>query len=228
MEYRYLQFVAKDRKKIDVLRILDVAAKQPITEVALLGEKPTLYWIQSLCNVLVEDERFTYIGNGPGAREIPALRRRFFRGWIVVENGSERFVSNPIGTEVANISLEQGVPAQVIVDRLSSGWRPESDREDIGEMIRHYKQRERAAGIEATRETTFFIDFLSAHSATEALAVFERLGYSASRGRGEKLLDVTRSWAAGETLGTMDAIEVELAFVAERFDGKITGRETSA
>ena len=206
--------------------MLDFATYEPVAEVTRLGGKRTAYWVQSMCSILVEDSRFSYAGNVPGAGQLPALRRRFFGGWIVMDGDSKVFVPNPLSNEIAKISLEQGVPAQVIVDRLMTGWRPEDDCEDIGQLFGRDTSPQHAKADEA-RETIFFIGFPSSVSAARARQKLVGRGFSAEHERGSDSLAIKRPWKKGDSLDSMDLLELELLALTRDFGGEISGRETS-
>ncbi len=127
-----------------MLRVVDLSAANTITDVAKIGEQNTSYWLLSICRVLVEDPRFTYVGNDPSCEEIPPLRRRFAGGWIILYNGQEQFVQTPIDDETSRISLEEILPAEEIIQRLQSDWRPEDAREDMGAFVRRTVEEARA------------------------------------------------------------------------------------
>lgn len=227
-EFRYLQLVGKDSKKIEVLRILDLTTRDPVADASSLDRSRTLYWIQSFCSVLVDDSRFTYIGNASGSGDLPTLRRRFVKGWILVKGDVEQFVPNPISDEVAHLSLEEGLPPQVIVDRLVAGWRPEQDRGDFADLMRaHRDARQRASAIEQKRETIFYLDFPSHQLAAEAEDLLRQRGFSARQEHDERSLAVSHCWRAGDSLDSMDMIELKLLEIAGPFSGTISGRETS-
>lgn len=226
--YRYLHFVGKDSNRIDVLRVLDVATERPLSDVSKLGAERTAYWIQSMCSVLVDDSRFTFLGNSSGAGEIPPLRRCFFGGWIIVNSSAQTFVSSPISDEIARMSLEEGVPAQVLIDRLSSDWRPQDARDDIVQELRDNRDRaEVPGGVEVERETVFFMDFPSAGAATEARKKLIERGFTAEPEHDRGSLAVRRRWKKGASLDSMDLLELDLLAFTKEFEGRIRGRETS-
>lgn len=226
--FRYLQLVGVDAALgFDVFRVLDLETSEPNRDPALLGSLPTQYWFQSFRTVLAKDSRFTFVGKNVDAGDLPPLRRRFVNGWIVVHDGSERFVPNPITDEVARISLEEGLPAQLIVDRLASNWRPEQERGDVAEEMQRDRATAPATGRQLARETTFFIDFPSNKVASEARQKLAKHGFIAKHEHRKESLAVMRPWKDGDSLDAMDLLELELLEITLEFKGTISGRETS-
>jgi hypothetical protein len=226
-QYRYVQLVGRDRENIEVLRVIDVATEEPISDVKALEDVPTAYWFQSFCRILVKDPHFSFVGSGAVSGALPQLRRRFVRGWIVVDGDSEQFFPNPITDDVARISLEEGVPAKVVLDRLSTNWRPESDRDDVVEHLKRVRMRASDAGIDERRETAFFVDFESSCEAEKAKGVLDQRGFTTSHEHNRRSLAIKRQWSASDSLDSMDLLELELLEITWPFGGVISGRETS-
>jgi len=233
--YRYLQLVAKYAHlmgkgpgRFDLLRVLDVVTEESEADLSTLGESSSAYWLLSFASLLVEDARFAFIGNVSCSIDLPQMRRRFVGGWIIVGTAPDRFVPNPIGDEIAQLSIEEIVPAQVVFDRLEANWTPEDDREDVAQEIRRREARARADGTERKRETVFFIEFPSSREAAEAMGALRDQGYAVAREHRKKSLAVTRPWSTGDSLDSMDLLELDLLAVTREFKGIISGRETSA
>ena len=221
--YRYLQYLGKDSARLDILRVLVDTWKSPVADAALLASSPTAFHILSLNRVLSDDSRFRKIGGSSVHCPLPDFRRRFAGGWIIVGPSGERFVPNPIDDATAALSIEEGVPADFIVERLATDWRPDMDRGAIPAHTRH-----REATGKGERETTFFLSLSSSDAKREAANRLRRMGYGVSDESDQRSLAASRRWMPGDTLDTMDAAEIEMCVLLRDLGIEISGRETSA
>ncbi|MHB1551276.1 MAG: hypothetical protein ACYCX6_08820 [Vulcanimicrobiaceae bacterium] len=224
-EFRYLQHVDKWPNGGDLLRIVDIRSTTPVTDVREIGRHVSLYWMLSFCKVLIEDSRFTYVGNDDSAGEIPPLRRPHFGGWFIIRGDQETFTKN-LDEETLRMSLERWEPADGIVERLLSGWRPQDDRKDALAILRGGARKNRSDGARGLTQTTYFIDFPTPLNAAKAARDLKKQGIEVSV-KQKKELHVKKKTADSLDISkTLDVFESELNAFCSAYGGEVTGRET--
>lgn len=223
--YRYLQFVGPDPKGADIFRVTNLVTNEETATADDAGKAHTLYWIQGIGRILLEDNRYAYIGVGPVAGPAPRFRRRFFGGWITMD-GAEHFVKNPISLEVAKMSLDEMLPADIIVERLDAGWLPEHDRDDvIGDIRRAATGADKAA--RGDTDVSFFIEFGDPLTATKALTALKERGYRAELEHDTRAIAVTKTFKKGDVAQSLSSVRDDIVSIAHKFGGSLSGTEAS-
>lgn len=222
-EFAYLQYVGKYPGFGQTLRVPALRGRE-LCSPDEVAASPTSYYILSDCNVLLEDERFRYLGSVPSDPIVPTMRRRFYGGWKIIDHGSETFVPNPIGTDISALSIEEGLPPDVIVERLTENWSPANDAFAPGPGARP-RRRPAPSG---PRETRFFLEFPDEDQRTSALEALRAAGFVVDvASLDPDRVDVVYQWADGDTLDAVDAFEIEIVLTIRAYNGEVTGRETS-
>jgi hypothetical protein len=132
------------------------------------------------------------------------------QGFTLYNSGVQRFVDG-LDDETVRYSILEGLPADVVYDRLASGWKPTDDSRTLVEWLRSMKQN---AGAEGKNIETV-IQFSNPLSANKCLAECRRQGL-ATKAESAYRISITTDRSSMQHVGEL----------AQRFGGTISALET--
>ena len=218
-EFAYLQLVGR-LDYCDIVRVVDKRSLAPLSSTSEIRDAASLYWICTVCKVLMLDVRFRYIGNEPVDEHVPPLRRWAIGGGWIVKYDNRDVLVRELDDQLARVSIDEGVPAELIVRRLIGGWRPEHDRDNLFGVA----QPDAGRAVNLNRLVRFFIDFPSALNAARAQREL-KTEYRTVKSESPRTLVVSASLAGSDAVQSFEDV---LARKCKSFGGEVSGRETSA
>lgn len=140
--YRYLRYVGRYAAALgDVFEVLAGGSNEPQDGAELAG-KPTEYVFASLASILLTDERLEVVGTYPFSFSLPPFRMCTFGGWLFKDSvGNREWMVPKLSDSDAASPILQLVPADAIISRLESNWRPEDDRDDAIAMLARIRKQ---------------------------------------------------------------------------------------
>jgi hypothetical protein len=133
---RFLRFVGKYKKGVpyDVFGVLRANVVCDSTAQSL-SKLPIEYFCTSAASILLKDSRFKKIKGLPLSQfSIPTFRERYGTGWHILEPSGVVPV-HQLDNQQRDLPILELVPAEQIVTRLSTNWKPSDDLLDSTEWF---------------------------------------------------------------------------------------------
>lgn len=170
------------------------------------------------------DKHFSLVrdpANGLGLMSIPKVwRSTRGKGWHIFIDGVAQGEAREIDDEMAKLPIVHIIPGNSIIEKMTSGWIPQDEREDsITCFVRAVKESK-----PANRELTIFLDFDDETAASKAATDLERRGYGVVSATDGHSLSVTVRPRSRST-DWIEVLEEEIVKVASQYGGRYAGNE---
>lgn len=215
--FHYLHYLGRIARLGDIFAVLRMVSASKSADAEAIVRHGAQYFLCSIRNVLTADPRFTRVGRVTPVHALPLLRRAQLNGWAIIEPLSGRQLSfmAVLDDATATLPIEELLPPGVIIERLSSGWLPQDDRADL---VTYLKK----AGTRGEVSTaTFFVEFTSASSKSNAVTALRSDGFTTSEHRRLEI----RASIALEPSTDVAALKRRVISCIAPFGGVLSGEE---